>query len=51
MKELIVLLASVILGVFLFGLIAGSGEGSVYSSVKSVWDAEIQMRTVRDAAP
>ncbi len=48
MKQLIVLLATVVLGLFLFQLIAGKDEGSIYSSVKKVWLAEIGQRTMRE---
>ncbi len=49
MKQFIVLIATVILGLFLFDLIAGPGDDSVYSSVRSLWINEIGQRTVRDA--
>lgn len=48
MKQLLVMLASIMLGVTLFGLIAGSGDDSVYSLVKGVWQSEITMRTMED---
>ena len=44
MKQFIVLTASILLGVFLFNLIAGSGSDSVYSEVKTVWEKELEAR-------
>ena len=46
MKQMIVLAATIMLGVFLYGLIAGPGEGSIYSEVKNVWQHEIDARTM-----
>jgi len=48
MKELIILIASVMLGLCLFSLIAGDGDNSIYSAVKGVWNTEIQARTLED---
>lgn len=45
MKQLIILVASVMLGLFLFDLICGEQQGSVMSTVKSVWSTEIEART------
>lgn len=48
MKQMIILAATIMLGVFLFGLIAGPDEGSIYSEVKNVWQQEISARTMTD---
>ena len=48
MKQLIVLVSMIILGVILFGFIAGPDEGSTYSVVKGVWESEIGARTMND---
>ncbi|MBR0140545.1 MAG: hypothetical protein IJM17_09725 [Firmicutes bacterium] len=48
MKQLIVMAASVLLGIFLFNLIAGSSESSVYSSVKRLWVKEIEVHSIQD---
>lgn len=48
MKELIVLIASLMLGLFLFNLIAGEQDTSIYSAVKGVWNTEIRTRTLED---
>ncbi len=48
MKELIVMLAALILGLFLFTLIAGEQDGSIYSNVKQVWRTEIELRRMED---
>ncbi|MBO4992133.1 MAG: hypothetical protein J6E42_08270 [Firmicutes bacterium] len=45
MKQVIVMVAAILLGVHLFGLIAGPGEGSIRSTVGSLWQQEITMRT------
>ena len=48
MKQMIVLAATIMLGIFLYGLIAGPQEGSIYSEVKGVWQQEIEARTMTD---
>lgn len=45
MKQLIVMVATVMLGVFLFNLICGPQQTSVLSTVKTVWNYEIDART------
>ncbi|MBQ3921442.1 MAG: hypothetical protein II689_04300 [Firmicutes bacterium] len=48
MKQLIVLTATVMLGIFLFTLIAGSQDGSIYSALRGVWVREAASRTMVD---
>ncbi len=48
MKQLIVLIATIMLGLFLFGLIAGHDDASIYSAVRQVWVNEIGQRTVKE---
>lgn len=48
MKALIVMLAAIMLGLFLFTLIAGEQDDSIYSNVKRVWRTEIEMRRIED---
>ena len=48
MKQLIVLVSMILLGVVLFGLIAGPEETSTYSVVKGLWESEIEARTMSD---
>ena len=48
MKQLIVLASMILLGVILFGLIAGPEDGSTYSVVKGLWENEIEARTMDD---
>ncbi len=48
MKELIILIASIMLGLCLFDLIAGDADNSIYSAVKGVWNTEIRVRTLED---
>jgi hypothetical protein len=45
MKQFIVLIAMVGLGLIIYGSIAGPGEHSMLSSVKAVWTDEIELRT------
>jgi len=44
MKQLIILVASIMLGIFLFNLIAGSGNDSIYSSVGNYWQTVLEVR-------
>lgn len=48
MKQLIVLAASILLGLYLFHLIAGPGPDSIYGSVGNLWRQELQTRTIRN---
>lgn len=45
MKELIVIVASVLLGLAIFGMIAGEQDGSVKSTLKKVWTNEVKSRS------
>lgn len=45
MKQLIVMIAAILLGIHIFALIADPGEGSVLSSVGRLWQNEIAVRT------
>lgn len=45
MKQLIVMVASVMLGIFLFSLICGGQQSSILSTIKTVWNYEIEART------
>ena len=47
MKQLIVLTASVLLGIFIFELVGGPLTGTV----KNVWQAEVDTRTMQEAQP
>ena len=47
MKQLIVLAASVILGLALFSMIAGS-DNSIYSAARNVWESEAGLRIYKD---
>ena len=35
-------------GIFIFRMVAGPEEDSIYSGVKRLWQSEIQVRTVQD---
>ncbi|HPX71005.1 MAG TPA: hypothetical protein PL035_02485 [Bacillota bacterium] len=48
MKQLIVLTAMILLGIFIFQLIAGRQDGSVFNEVKNVWEMEIEARKMGD---
>lgn len=45
MKQFIIIMASLMLGIIIYNMIAGPDEGSIMSSVKHVWEEEIEMRT------
>ena len=47
MKQLIVMVAMIILGLAIFGLIAGKKD-SVYSTVSNVWEKEADSRVLYD---
>lgn len=44
MKECIVLVASIALGVFIYGLIAGADDGSMMSAMSEVWQDGLAAR-------
>ncbi len=48
MKQLIVTVALIVLGLALFGMIAGK-DGSVYSTVRGVWEKEAEARGLADS--
>ncbi len=48
MKQLIVTIALIMLGLAVFGMIAGR-EGSVYSTVRNVWEKEAEQRGLSDS--
>jgi hypothetical protein len=43
-KQFIVLIATVALGLAIYGMIAGPGEDSMFSAVKEIWADEIELR-------
>ncbi|MDR2295972.1 MAG: hypothetical protein LBD95_04160 [Clostridiales Family XIII bacterium] len=45
MKQFIVLIAMLALGLAIYGMIAGPDEDSVLSTMKGVWADEIELRT------
>jgi hypothetical protein len=45
MKQIIVMIAMIALGIALFRVIAGADDGSILSVMKGVWEQEIEMRT------
>ena len=47
MKQLIVLLASVMLGLFIFELVGGPLSGTV----GTVWQSQVESRTMLEAGP
>jgi len=51
MKQLIVLCASILLGLYIADMIIGSDESSIISSVKKLWITEIRIRTEEDVIP
>ena len=47
MKQLIVLIASIMLGLALFGMIAGK-DNSIYSALRKAWEKEADLRVLSD---
>lgn len=45
MKQIIVMMATILLGVAIFHLIMGPQQNSIFSTVQSVWNEEIEIRT------
>jgi hypothetical protein len=45
MKQFIVLVAMLALGLAIYGMIAGPGDDSMLSAVKDLWADEIDLRT------
>jgi len=45
MKQFIVLCSTIILGMAIYNMIMGPGDGSVMSTVSEVWQQGIQVRT------
>ena len=46
MKDLIVLIAMIVLGVAIFNLIAGPDDNSIKSTLNDVWQQELQLKTI-----
>ncbi|WP_324823742.1 hypothetical protein [Sinanaerobacter sp. ZZT-01] len=45
MKQIIVMVATILLGIAIFYMIMGPQDNSVYSTVQGVWKQEIDVRT------
>jgi len=45
MKQLIVLFAMIVLGISIYGMIMTDNGSSVYSSVKNVWQNQVDAQT------
>jgi len=46
LKQLIVLFSTIILGLSIFALIMTDNGNSVYSSVKALWQNQVEVQTV-----
>ena len=44
MKQIIILFAMIIVGIYTYGLLMGEDEGSVLSNVKKVWEKQIEQQ-------
>jgi hypothetical protein len=44
MKQIIILCSMIMVGILIYNLISGNQEGSVLSSVKSVWLNELELQ-------
>lgn len=45
MKQLVVLGAMIALGLFIYGLIAGTGEDSILTGLGTAWEKNIETRS------
>lgn len=45
MKQYVVLISMIMLGIYIFNMIAGTGEESIYSSLQHVWQQGVTIRT------
>lgn len=48
MKQLIVLVAMITLGIFIFNLVAGPDDDSIKSNLERVWQNELTIKTVQN---
>lgn len=48
MKQLIVLVAMITLGIFIFNLVAGPDDDSIKSGLERVWQNELTIKTVQN---
>lgn len=46
MKKVIVILATIALGIFLYNLIAGQGDSSLLHSIKGIMEWEIEQQQI-----
>ena len=44
MKQIIILMAMIFLGLAIYGIIAGDDDGSIKSTVSNLWQQEILLR-------
>ncbi|WP_164914398.1 hypothetical protein [Aminipila luticellarii] len=45
MKQYVVLISMVMLGIYIFNMIAGNGQESIYSALQEVWVQGAEIRT------
>ena len=48
MKQLIVMISAIVLGLYIFNMIIGPQDGSVLSVVREVWVHEIEARNMEE---
>ncbi len=46
MKQMIVMVCSIALGIFIYGLVAGAGEGSIISQMSILWAQGLDARSL-----
>lgn len=46
MKQIIVMTSTILLGMFIFDLILGNGDGSVINVISDVWSSSIEDRKI-----
>lgn len=45
MKQYVVLVSMIMLGIYIFNIIAGNGEGTINSSLQHIWQQGVLIRT------
>ena len=46
MKQMIVFISSIVLGVFIYGLVAGAEDGSIMSTLAGLWEKGLLARSM-----
>lgn len=49
MKQMIVLISTIVLGVFIYQLVAGPGDDSIMSGLSALWQSGLDQRSLYGA--